>query len=102
MAIKQQSREGTRFTRFATQSAGVVGTPWVFIAALASVGDLADPGTALRLLRRLATGDELLEQHHHLPDGLPDPEFAEPRLQSDQPQARRGDSRHPARGERND
>jgi low affinity Fe/Cu permease len=37
MAIKQQSREGTRFTRFATQSAGVVGTPWAFTAALASV-----------------------------------------------------------------
>jgi low affinity Fe/Cu permease len=37
MAVTKPPREGTRFSRFATHSAGVVGTPWAFIAALASV-----------------------------------------------------------------
>jgi len=37
MATKQTPREGTTFSRFATRSAGVVGAPWAFIAALASV-----------------------------------------------------------------
>ncbi len=37
MPQKPVAREGTKFTRFASSAATLVGTPWAFIAALASI-----------------------------------------------------------------
>jgi low affinity Fe/Cu permease len=36
MAVTQRLREGTTFSRFASDAATLAGTPWAFMAAIAS------------------------------------------------------------------
>ena len=54
--------------------------------------------SAIRVQRHLATGDQYLDHHHHLPDGVSDPEHAKPRHLGDPDQTGRTD--HPARRRR--
>ena len=46
-----------------------------------------------RFLGHLPTRDQHRDHHRHLPDGVPDPELAEPRRGGDAGQARRADPR---------
>ena len=55
---------------------------------------LAGDRAAVRIQRHVAARDQYRHDHRDLPDGVPDPEHAEPRHLRAADQARRADSRH--------
>src|SRR4249919_1755766 len=63
---------------------------------------MGDQRPAVRFQRYLATRDQYRHDHHHLSDGVPDPEHPEPRYGSDAAQARRADPCDPRRAQPDD
>ena len=95
MAKQQTTPEALPlFARFARAIERQVGRSSTFVLAVGIVLVWAVIRPALRLVRHLAARHQHRHDDRHLPDGLRDPEHAEPRHDGAASEARRADPRH--------
>ena len=88
-----------RFRHFAAQTSAVLGSPWSFLARACS-SSRGPCRSVFSLLERLAARHQHVDDHRHVPHGVPAAEHAEPRHQGHQHQARRAPARDRRRAHR--